>query len=278
MKAKILTHAFLEYSIHHLCTLIFPNEPAIHTYRHQPPLALYLQPSIRGALTARGNYRRQNDGLRSLTVSLCLSETYLEPDICSFLPNTVHFDVNLSDSPTTTVPRSPSQVMLGNYRSPSIDLLTPSATLPTPAVPGATQDTQEFFLDGAQSAKDTTVKPTRPPMVSRISSIAGNETHSPAWGRNSYFTQPKSRAVSPPPQSILKHTRSPRGDENGCVRGASLEDIREDSRDRALQSADWVIQPAEQGNGGLRNAVNAALKTGALEHRIWVCQFLDPCR
>ena len=194
----------------------------------------------------------------------------------SFIPHTVHFDVNDADSPAAAVPRSSSQIMLGNYRRPTIDPFTPSSALPTPPVTSATQNPQGFFLDGSQPTQDSESKPARPSMVSRLPSVAGNETHSPAWGRKSHFTQPKSRAVSPPPQSIFKHARSGRESENGAVHGASLEDIREDSRDRALQSADWIIQPAEQGNGGLRNAVNAALTSGTLGHRIWVRHPLEP--
>ena len=50
---------------------------------------------------------------------------------------------------------------------------------------------------------------------------------------------------------------------------SSIADIRQESHERALQNADWSVQPAEQGNGGLRNAVNAASRSGALKEKIW---------
>ena len=194
----------------------------------------------------------------------------------------MHFDVNKESSPSSAISRSPSQVVLGNYcESPRPTdgandlptLFTPSAEIltPTPTQPSILNDDgEDFFLHGTKRASEKSAPPARPPLVSRISSIAGNEPHSPVWGRTSYFNQPKSRAVSPPPKDILKPSR----DESGFSRGSNLADIREDSREdsreRALQSADWLIQPAEQGNGGLRHAVNAAIQSSALEHCIWV--------
>ncbi|KAG0651196.1 alpha-trehalose-phosphate synthase [Hyphodiscus hymeniophilus] len=45
---------------------------------------------------------------------------------------------------------------------------------------------------------------------------------------------------------------------------------RSDSHDRVFAHADWTVVPADQGNGGLRNAVNAAVRCQNLHDKIWV--------
>ena len=45
---------------------------------------------------------------------------------------------------------------------------------------------------------------------------------------------------------------------------------RSDSHDRVFAHADWTVVPADQGNGGLRNAVNAAVRARKLHDKIWV--------
>ena len=37
-----------------------------------------------------------------------------------------------------------------------------------------------------------------------------------------------------------------------------------------LKNASWFIEPYDQGNGGLKNAVSAALDAGVIENRTWV--------
>lgn len=37
-----------------------------------------------------------------------------------------------------------------------------------------------------------------------------------------------------------------------------------------LKSSSWFIEPYDQGNGGLKNAVSAALDAGVIENRTWV--------
>lgn len=45
---------------------------------------------------------------------------------------------------------------------------------------------------------------------------------------------------------------------------------RSDSHDRVFAHADWTVVPADQGNGGLRNAVSASVRNGKLHDKIWV--------
>lgn len=45
---------------------------------------------------------------------------------------------------------------------------------------------------------------------------------------------------------------------------------RSESHDRVFAHADWTVVPAEQGNGGLRNVVQAAVRNEKLDDKIWV--------
>ena len=103
------------------------------------------------------------------------------------------------------------------------------------------------------------------------STIAPTDPHSPAWGSGKLFNQPKSRASSPPPADILKHNKTVVKATNlgrAGVRQPQAE--RSDSHDRVFAHADWTVVPAEQGNGGLRNAVQASVRSGKLNDKIWV--------
>lgn len=96
-----------------------------------------------------------------------------------------------------------------------------------------------------------------------------------SWGRSRKFNQPRSKATIPPGSSILSRPE-PSDDlvltmppyvENALVTPDSEEDH---GSPRALLSDDWVVKAAEQGNGGLRNAVNAAEEIGLLPDKMWV--------
>lgn len=131
---------------------------------------------------------------------------------------------------------------------------------PTPAI---STENEEFFL----SNKPSSINP-KIPQPHDPHSISLSDPHSPVWGLG-LFNQPKSRAESPPPSSILRHTKQ-RGSSIRARRLGSISESREHSHERALRSARWSVQPAEQGNGGLRNAVKAASETGILKEKIWV--------
>ena len=103
------------------------------------------------------------------------------------------------------------------------------------------------------------------------STIAPSDPHSPAWGTGRLFTQPKSRASSPPPADILKHNKSIEKAATLGRAGVRQPQVgRSDSHDRVFAHADWTVVPADQGNGGLRNAVQAAVRNGKLNDKIWV--------
>lgn len=101
--------------------------------------------------------------------------------------------------------------------------------------------------------------------------FAPSDPHSPAWGAGATFTQPRSRAGSPPPADILKHNQTL---EKAKLLGrAGLRQPRiprSNSHDQVFAHAEWTVVPADQGNGGLRNAVQAAVRNGMQHDKTWV--------
>ena len=143
----------------------------------------------------------------------------------------------------------------------------PDLTPPkTPAI--ATGDHEDFFFSKEPALANPMVVESKEPL-----SMALSDPHSPIWGSGVY-NQPKARASSPPPASILRHEKSQGGImEPSRLLGRFEKDTnqpREHSYDRAFRTAEWTVQPAEQGNGGLRNAVRAASEAGTLKDILWV--------
>lgn len=91
------------------------------------------------------------------------------------------------------------------------------------------------------------------------------------WGRRS--DQPVSRANTPPPSSLLEHNKQLKAKaqelgRQGVVQPRALQ--RSDSHDRVFAHADWKVVHADQGNGGLRHAAEAAIREGKLSDVTWV--------
>lgn len=94
----------------------------------------------------------------------------------------------------------------------------------------------------------------------------------PAWGSGKTLMQPRSRASSPPPASVLQHNKTREKAEKLGRLGIRQPQLggRSESHDRVFAEAEWTVESSDQGNGGLRNAVNAAIRTGDVEDPIWV--------
>lgn len=95
-----------------------------------------------------------------------------------------------------------------------------------------------------------------------------------SWGHSRKFNQPRSTAAIYPKQSILDYPGS-EGEPSKQSFLDGTEDKAGSEEDQGSPSAllsdvDWVVKAAEQGNGGLRNAVSAAEESGLLPHKMWV--------
>lgn len=95
------------------------------------------------------------------------------------------------------------------------------------------------------------------------------DEQSPSWGGRTF--QPASRASSPPPASILEHEKLyEKAKELGRQGIFQPRTVRSDSHDRVFANANWRIVNADQGNGGLRNAAEAAARDGYDGEFTWV--------
>ncbi|KAF9888326.1 hypothetical protein FE257_008759 [Aspergillus nanangensis] len=100
-----------------------------------------------------------------------------------------------------------------------------------------------------------------------------NDPRPVSWGRSRKFNQPRSKASSNhPPPSILSRPASPVDLSTKPYADCALRtpDSGEGSPRALLSDVDWVVKAAEQGNGALRNAVNAAEEAGIFPEKIWV--------
>ncbi|KAI9840981.1 MAG: hypothetical protein M1838_003815 [Thelocarpon superellum] len=191
-----------------------------------------------------------------------------------FLPYTVHFNVPgppRRPSPPrrqSTLTRQASRD--GSARVPSLfdtprRLGTTGPTPPLTPTPGDVDD--PFAQPPPPVAENSTSR------LQELSTIARSDPHSPRWGSADVFFQPPSRAGPPPPPSILKHTKVV--DKLGRWKEGAQETLqdrspRDRSHDRLFADAEWSVVPAEQGNGGLRNAIEAATNDGSPHERTWV--------
>lgn len=181
-----------------------------------------------------------------------------------FLPNTINFSLPTS----TSRGRRPPRPNVSRRTTTRIDTIakTPSLFAPRDLTPPQTpiaDDHADFF---AQSDSSHFPKQDDPRSI-----IAPSDPHSPAWGMGR-LTQPRSRASSPPSADILKHNKV--AEKAAALGRAGIRQPqlggRSDSHDRVFAHADWTVVPADQGNGGLRNAVQASVRNGKLQDKIWV--------
>jgi trehalose 6-phosphate synthase/phosphatase len=120
-------------------------------------------------------------------------------------------------------------------------------------------DHESFFAQAsAQVAKHF------PKKLDARNVMAPSDPHAPEWGTGKSFVQPISRAGSPPPSSILQHDKK-LADKANTMRKQGIRKpqmTRSESHDRVFAEAKWTVEPADQGNGGLRNAVTAVARSG----------------
>jgi trehalose 6-phosphate synthase/phosphatase len=154
--------------------------------------------------------------------------------------------------------------------------------------PGATTDHEKIFLPHVDRPinlklpthlgnKDASapVPPRNPRTMSRA------DLHSPSWGKTMSWNQPPSRAKSPPPSSILRHAatsiketikeRATAALYNSHIQQSGRRQrSRTVSHERRFSEYNYTVEKAQIGNGGLFNAIDAALDAGILEDKTWV--------
>lgn len=187
--------------------------------------------------------------------------------VCSlFLPKTIHFTLpgtpprgvdpeHSRHKPSNSVPKPPTKKAV-LVRQPS--LFAAREDLTPPHTP--TDDTDAPNLYSNEDG-------FRIQFPGAFSSTDAQELRS--WG--SRANQPMSRANSPPPALVEQSRTIQKARElgrQGVIQPKPL--VRSESHDRVFASADWRVVSADQGNGGLRNAAEAAARDGKLGDYTWV--------
>ena len=184
----------------------------------------------------------------------------------SYLPYTITFHTRQTPDRQES-PRRPYPPAL---KSSSYDVTAPITHLftslgnrngaggPTPpGTPYITTDPQEFFFKYRDRSGIVQLPIPDP------NPLALSDPHLPT------HIQTSSRSNSPPLSSLLKLTgvNDTRHAYSGRRRGSGHSG---DFHAKALADAEWTVEPADKGNGGLRNAVRAAHENGSLLDRTWV--------
>jgi hypothetical protein len=195
-----------------------------------------------------------------------------------FLPYTVNFHVNdprrasrrSSKHGFKPIPSVSSTGGVSLFQRPN----GPNKSVPTP---GATTEHERVF------SPDFPIAEAREGAVddSDVNVLTESESDSPAWGFASSFNQPRPRAAFSASPSVLKH-QEPLVPAAEPLRAASTRETKPTdakyptarrltrSRHASFSKAEWTIEKAEQGNGGLRNAVRSATDAGQLNDKTWI--------
>ncbi|THC98692.1 hypothetical protein EYZ11_001826 [Aspergillus tanneri] len=205
-----------------------------------------------------------------------------------FLPYTVNFHLQESqDPPLRTTGSASSKAPVDTVSA------TPNAAISLfeqqnnsrkiGLTPGATTEHERIFSSNLIQVEQEHTGSLFPSQVEDTNLLTESEAHSPAWGSTLSLNQPRPRAVSPPSPSILKHQEPiiplaelPRERTPNELHPPTPHPIdtprqcRESVQKHSFSGARWTIETAEQGNGGLRNAVRSATDAGQLEDQVWV--------
>lgn len=202
-----------------------------------------------------------------------------------FLPYTVNFRV---DDPHDCTPEATPP--LPNSVTDAVPPIPAAATSlfennnpkPRPGfTPGATTDHESIFASTLAKAEKERSGYPFPTSDREAQLLTESEGHSPAWGATTSLNQPpKAPTLVSPSPSILKHadpiiapnekSGPPKSADSAPVPPLGAKKPQKLDRKVSFSRAAWTIETAEQGNGGLRNAVRSAKESGYLGDMMWV--------
>ncbi|TLD09381.1 uncharacterized protein PgNI_07277 [Pyricularia grisea] len=191
-----------------------------------------------------------------------------------FLPKTVHFRLpgtppsRSAPPPALDKDRAKAELQAGGLKSPSH---TKQPSLFKDITPPETPIEERPAAEDIFTNEDGLAVPQFHAPIDAGKQRAPADRGSPTWGARR--DQPMSRANSPPPSSLLNHNKTlalkaRELGRMGVKQPLSL--TRSDSHDRVFAQADYTIVNADQGNGGLRNAAEAAAREGKLGDHTYV--------
>lgn len=187
-----------------------------------------------------------------------------------FLPYTIDFKATGLKGRRRS---SPSYAAVdGSGSGPIVGRLPRARSASLALTPGATTDDEKIFKAYASHSAgeiSTTDEPNGPVL---------SEPRAVPWGKSHKFNQPRSKATIHPEPSILSRPSSRQGSKSFAVDGASSSPSPNPqgspgspgSPGALLSAADWSVKAAEQGHGGLQNAIYAAEEAGILQDKMWV--------
>ncbi|KAK7696997.1 Trehalose-6-P synthase/phosphatase complex subunit [Diaporthe eres] len=190
-----------------------------------------------------------------------------------FLPKTIHFTLPGTPSKNAKLlPENPApkKARPQAQRAPPTLFPVQNADITPPETPVDDEPADGIFTNEDGLRIHYPPKEEHSPSDSKAEPGPGYQG-SPVWGRRS--DQPVSRANTPPPSSLLEHNKQLKAKaqelgRQGVIQPRALQ--RSDSHDRVFAHADWKVVHADQGNGGLRHAAEAAMREGKLSEVTWV--------
>lgn len=210
-----------------------------------------------------------------------------------FLPYTINFDApgsgSRSQSPELVRPQSAASQPTLNETKP-VSLFTPTAGIaaqvtqspgPIPPTPGSTTDHEKIFRPHVDRKFSLTL-PLKEGVSNPVRTMSRHDIHSPGWGKTFAWNQPPSRAKSPPPSSILRHAvnaskelkelkeKAVHAAHNTSPKHHRRQRTRTVSHERRFSNYNYEVERAVLGNGGLYNAIDAAVDAGICEEKTWV--------
>ncbi|KAF2266320.1 hypothetical protein CC78DRAFT_459497 [Lojkania enalia] len=196
----------------------------------------------------------------------------------SFLPSTIDFH---DPDPEPVTPRAPTGVLsqvppltLGDIGRQNSALTKSNVEITgiqqpaslfkgvetPPQTPAVIEKKDDFFIQAPLSAAAHFPNPLDPKTLVR------SDSHVAEWGA-SFFNQPRSTAGPAPPETILQYAKGRERTESSLSssrRSSPSKKPGNGRRDEGRWATSWSVVPAVQGNGGLTNAIRAAVRAGSM--------------
>ncbi|EEP82915.1 conserved hypothetical protein [Uncinocarpus reesii 1704] len=196
-----------------------------------------------------------------------------------FLPHTVNFilpEGSSQQKPPPSPRRRHSRESSADLNKRAYNTLFPRKSVAAPVSPTATKpnllkDHARIFAPPSDKLMPQDFLPRNED--GQLQPLTPSDPHAPLWGATGVFNQPRPRPSRSPSSSILNHSSIP-GPTSELVRKISVPPKQDElvtaPPEPAFSDAKWTIEPSEQGNGGLFNAIRSAVDEDALKEKLWV--------
>lgn len=187
-----------------------------------------------------------------------------------FLPYTINFHESKAHarSPKAASPDSLSEIgrqssvinAQSKHDESAQSLLrrAPPSHIQIPKTPISMAEQEDFFTPGQPSAASHFPKPADPRGLVR------SDSHVSEWGAGGLFNQPLSTADPALPDTILEYAKAQERAQAQKERSKGSQAVRLVADPR--WSAEYAVVPAVQGNGGLSNAIRAAVDNNSTDN------------